>query len=247
MDPVDSGQAQIELDLMLQGNSLLAGPSRIALDGPFVLDEVGLPRFDLALDAEVAGFGIDGALVSTGEDAFVVFFGENYRVGAERFAAIEAQLAGAGGAGGGLGLDVASWFEQPRYAGEEEVGGTETERIEATLRSEAVAKDLAGVAGALGAPALVQALAAGAESGPVDASVAFDDGTIRRLRAQFPFTVPVAQRASTSGITGGSVALEAEISDAGSEAEIEPPSGGGFQPIEDLIRRLRDLASLGGL
>jgi hypothetical protein len=247
MNPVDSGVSQIELDLTLQGESLLAGPSRVSLDGPFALDETGLPRFELALDAEVAGFGIDGALVSTGEDAFVVFFGENYRVGAGRVAAVEAQLAGLGGTEGGLGLDVASWFEQPAYAGEEDVAGAETERIEGTLRSEAVSRDLNTLAGALGAPALVRALAAGVQSGPVDASVAFDDGTIRRLRAQFPFTVPADQRDSTSQITGGTVALQAEVSDVGSEAEIEPPAGGGFQPIEDLIRRLRSLASLGGL
>ena len=247
-DPARSGEAQVDLELRLDGSSLLAGVTRVHLDGPFELaDDRGLPSFGFALEAEVAGFGVDGELVSTGDDAFVVFFGENYRVGPERVAAIESQLAAATGGGAGLGLDIADWFEQPRYAGEEEVAGAEAERIEATLRTEAVARDLSGLAGAIGAPAIVEALAAGAEPGPIEAWVAFDDSTVRRLRTQFPFTVPVAQRSSTQGITGGVVSLDAEISEVGAEVEIEPPPGGGFQPIEQLARRLRDLASLGGL
>ena len=248
-NPATSGEAEIDLSIRLDGSSLLAGTTTVELSGPFELVEGGLPRFDFAVDAEVAGFGVDGALVSTGDDAFVVFFGENYRVGTERVAAITQRLgaAGAGSGSAGLGLDVAGWFEQPRYAGSEEVGGAETERIEATLRSDAAARDLAELASALGAPGALRALAAGAEPGPAEAWIALEDETIRRLRVQFPFTVPPAQRAAARGIGGGAVSLDAEIADVGTEVEIEPPPGGGFQPIEQLIARLRDLASLGGL
>jgi hypothetical protein len=242
--PAPSGEAGIELDAQLEGDTLLAGATTVDLDGPFALADAGLAEFDLAYDAEVAGFGVDGELVSTGDDAFVVFFGENYRVGPARVAQIEGRLEARGG---GLGLDLVSWFRDPRYAGEEEVAGTATERIEATLDGAAAGRDIAALARALGAPPLVGALAAGAGEGPAEAWVAYDDDTIRRIRVQFPFTVPPAQRLAARGITGGVVDLEAEISDVGAEVEVEPPPGGGFQPIEQLTRRLADLASLGGL
>ncbi|MDP9189923.1 MAG: hypothetical protein M3O25_11795 [Actinomycetota bacterium] len=247
-NPARSGDSEIELDLALEGSSLLAGTTTVDAEGPFALEQAGgLPSFDLTVDAEVAGFGLDLDLVSTGDDAFLVFFGENYRVGPELVAEASAALGSAQGPGGGLGLDVASWFRNPGYAGSESVAGTDTERIEGTLDSDAAAADLADLAGGIGAPPLVGALASGAESGPIEAWVAYDDKTIRRLRVQFPFTVPPAQQAHAGGISGGAVTLDAEISDVGAEVTVEPPEGGGFQPIEQLIDRLQDLASFGGI
>jgi hypothetical protein len=246
-NPATSGEAEIDVDATLEGDSLLAGPMGAELEGPFALHEAGgLPSLDLELDADVAGFGVDGELVSTGDDAFVVFFGENYRVGAARVAELERGLLAARDEGGppSLGLEVDKWFSDARYAGSEEVGGTETERIEGTLDSRAAAQDLSGLMAGLGAPPLIRELAAGAGDGPVDAWVAYDDHTVRRLRAQFPFTVPPARQAEAGGISGGAVTLDAEISDVGADVTVEPPEGGGFQPIEQLIERLRSLAGL---
>lgn len=247
-NPATSGDADIDLNVVLEGSSLLAGTTTVSAEGEFALDESGgLPSFDFTTDAEVAGFGLDVDLVSAGDDAYVVFFGENYRIGPELTAEIEDSLLRGGTAAGGLGLDVAAWFKDPQYAGTESVGGTDTELIEGTLDAKAAGEDLAALAGAVGAPPLVEALAAGAGSGPVEAWVAYDDKTIRRLRLQFPFTVPLAQQQVVGGISGGAVTLDAEISDVGADVTIEPPEGGGFQPIEQLIGRLQDLASLGGL
>ena len=243
-----SGESSIDLDLDLEGSSFLAGEASAQLEGPFRAAEGGgVPSFDLSLDAEVAGFGIDGELVSTGEDAFVVFFGENYRVGAARVSELDRrlrELAGAAQPPATLGLRIADWFRAPSYAGAEDVGGVETERIEADLDSAAVADQLGGLAKSLGAPALVTALARGAEPGVAEAWVAFEDRTIRRVRVQFPFTVPPDQLASSGGITGGAATFDVEVSDVGADVEVEPPPGGGFQPIEQLIDRLLSLANL---
>jgi hypothetical protein len=242
-NPAQSGESDISLDLALEGDSLLAGPSSVGLDGPFALDpEGGIPSFDFALDAEVAGFGVDGELVSTGDDAYVVFFGENYRVGPEQFDALDEQLGTAGAAG--LGLRIDRWFVDPRYAGAEEVEGTETERIEGTLDRRRAGADLANLLSAFGAPPVLAEAAFRAGSGPIEAWVAFDDHTIRRVRAQFPFKVPPALRERAGGISGGAAAIDAEISDVGAEVTVEPPPGGGFQPIEQLIDRLSSLAGL---
>jgi hypothetical protein len=233
-NPAQSGVATVQLDLGLEGDSPLAGASSISLHGPFALDRGGgLPRFDFGLDAQVAGFGVDGSVVSTGDDAFVVFFGENYRVGRERVAAIRPPR-----------LRIADWIEDPRYAGADDVTGTQTERIEGTLNSSAIARDLGAIASALGTPGLAPSLAGGVGPGSASAWVAFEDDTIRRVSARFPITVPPDRRAAARGISGGTVSLDAQISSVGAGQEIAAPPGGGFKPIERLLDRI---SSLGGL
>ena len=124
-NPASSGEAAIDIDMDLEGDTILAGAAGFEATGPFDLgDGTGLPAFELDGEGAAAGFGIDADLISTGDDAFVIFFGENYRVGPERFAEAEAALAEASGGAGGIGLDVAGWFRDPSYAGSEEVGGT---------------------------------------------------------------------------------------------------------------------------
>src|SRR5687767_14552489 len=89
-DPAASAVASIDLDARLEGESLLAGEAAATVEGPYELaPDGGVPELELELDGEVAGFGIDGELISTGDDAFVVFFGEGFRVGTERVAALE--------------------------------------------------------------------------------------------------------------------------------------------------------------
>jgi hypothetical protein len=242
--PPASGQAELDLALDLEGQGLLAGPSSVAAEGPFDHGDGGLPRFELSGEAEVGGFGIEGAVVSTGDDLFVDFFGELYRVGSARVAAAESRLAEAGGAG----LDVAAWIADPTYGEIEEVGGADAQEVQGTLQSDAVAAStLVVLAEVVGAPGLLQAAAQGARPGPAEVWIALDDTTVRRVRVELPFTVPSELLVATRGITGGTVDLEVEIGDVGAEVEIEPPAGGGFKPIESLISELRGLARLGGL
>jgi hypothetical protein len=242
-NPVASGEAEVDLALELDGDSLLAGPADVSGGGPFERGEGALPRFALEGDAEVAGFGIEGAVISTGDDAFVDFFGELYRVGPERIAEIERRLGGSGG----LGLDVAGWIAEPSYGEIESVAGADAQEVSGTLRTEAAAAELAALAEAVGAPPLVAAIAEGADEGTAEAWIAFEDTTVRRLRVRFPFAVPPPLLTATRGVSGGTVDLEVEVSDVGADVEIEPPRGGGFKPIESLIEELRGLARLGGL
>lgn len=242
-NPPRSGDAAIGVDLALEGDSLLAGSSALGLDGPFSLDpDGGLPEFDFGMDAELAGFGVDGSLVSTGEDAFVVFFGENYRVGPERTAELENQVATALAANGG-GLMFDEWIRDARYEDVEEVGGVEAVRIAGVADREAAIRDLAALAGAVGLPSGVLRTARVA-GGPAEAWVGLEDRVLRRIRVQLAFEVPAALRARAGEISAGTLALDAEVSDVGAEVTVEPPPGGGFQPIEDLIDRIRSLAGL---
>jgi hypothetical protein len=206
-----SGRAEIDLEAQLP--QLSPQPVTAKLDGPFVASGGGaIPSFDLDLEAEASGFGVDGKLVSTGGDAFVVFFGENYRVGAPRVAELGQRAAG---------IDPRGWFGPPRYAGTEEAGGTDSYRIEAPLSSEQVSADLAEMG-------LAAVGSSGLEGGTIEASVGADDGVIHGLR-----------------VSSEALDLHAVLSDLGEAETIEPPPGGGFKPVEQLLDRVRDLS--GGL
>jgi hypothetical protein len=204
--PPASGRASIQLEAQLP--RLSSGPVAAQLEGPFVLGEGRVPSFDLEGEAQAAGFGIDGSLVFAGDDAYVVFFGENYRVGSDRVSAL-AQRA--------RGVDPGTWFGPPRHAGAEEVEGVDAYRIEAPLDQGRAAADLDRVG--LGA-----AETRGLVGGRIEAWVGVDDGVVRRLR-----------------LSSEPLDFDVVLSDLGEPQTIEPPPGGGFQPIDDLLERIPGL------
>ena len=244
-NPPASGRAKIAVDALLAGDSLISGPAALRLEGPYALDPVGdLPSFEFAMDAEVAGFGVDGSLVSTGDDAFVVFFGENYRVGVGRTAELERRLRGATpGGDGGLGLRFDDWIRDPEYGEVEDVGGTDAVRVSGLTDPDAAFGSLIGLADQLGVPAGPLTVSE-VSSGPADAWIALEDRMLRRIRIQLEWAIPPSMRSQAGGVAGGALTLDAEVSDVGAEVTVEPPPGGGFQPIEDLTDRISGLIGL---
>jgi hypothetical protein len=194
-----SGQAEIDLEARLPRFS--SQPVSAKLEGPFAAGAGVIPSFDLDGEAKAAGFGVDGKLVSTGSDAFVVFFGENYRVGPDRVAQISQRAAG---------LDLRGLFGPPRYGGTEKVQGTDTYRVDAPLEA-------GGLSAELGIPP-------GLAAGTIEAWLGASDGLVHRLR-----------------IDSGALDVDLTLSDLGEAETIEPPPGGGFKPIEDLLDRIRSL------
>jgi hypothetical protein len=158
-----SGRASLDLEAAIPQE-----PSQrlsAQLEGPFVTDG-GLPTFDLAGEAEAAGFGVELSLVATSEDAYVVFFGENYRVGRAQVAAIRERASG---------VDPRDWFGPALHAGTEEVDGEDVHRVEAPIRPDRVAADLEAVGG--GGIADLRGL----EGGTAEALIGVEDGVIRGL------------------------------------------------------------------
>jgi hypothetical protein len=199
-----SGVASVDLEAVLPGGPAEAVAAQ--LEGPFETSSGGLPGFDLEGEAQAAGFGVDLRLVATGGDAYVVFFGENYRVGPEGVAELERRTAG---------VDPRSWFGSARHAGSEELDDTDVYRVDASLRADRVAADFA--AAGLGDGVDVSGL----QGGTATALIGVDDGVIRGVR-----------------VSSEAVGLDVELSDLGEAQSIEPPPGGGFQPIEDLLERI---------
>jgi hypothetical protein len=227
--PVSSGEVQIDASIQLDDSSLLSDPATVELDGPFALRGAAVPRFDLDFDAEVAGYGAEGKLISDGNDGYVVFFGENYRLGTDHIDTADAAVRFA--AQEGLRFDPADWIADPRYDGTEEVGGESAHRIEGRLRVAPLRQDLldTSLSLSLGSPA---AVAERLRSGTVTALVAAGDGTLRGLSLGLELAGP------------GHVDLAMRLSDIGSEQEIERPEGGGFQPVEELLARFERLAGI---
>jgi hypothetical protein len=201
-----SGRALIDLEALLPQDP--TEPVAAQLEGPFSNDGAAIPSFDLAGEAEAMGFAVEVSLVSTGDDAFVVFFGENYRVGSDRVAALGQRARG---------FDPRAWFGPAEHAGTEEVDGVEAYRIEGPLNTEEVRADL----GSIG---LAGVNSRGLEGGTVNAWIGVEDGVIRRLQ-----------------LSSDAVNLDLVLMDLGEPQEIERPPGGGFQPIEDLLRRIPGL------
>jgi hypothetical protein len=213
--PVGSAVTSIDLVAGAEAVPSLSVPVSVSLDGPYVSGGgVRVPSADWELEAEVAGFGVDGELVSTGDNVYLSVFGDNYQVG--RAAVEERRQALAE-----PGLDPRSWFGSATYEGDEEVGGTSTARIDAPLRSAQLAADLEGLGGRLGLPAVRPP----AGPGTIQAWIGIDDGIVRELRID----------------AGEDLAVDVVLSEVGEAQEITIPAGGGFKPIGDLVSSLQEL------
>jgi hypothetical protein len=225
--PITSGKVAIDVRADLKDSRYLSEPATVKLDGPFELRGAAVPRFDLDFDADAVGYGLAGQLISDGEDGYVVFFGENYRLGTDHLDAADARLRSA--VDDGFRVDPADWIGDARYDGAEEVGGDDVQRITGPLRVGPFKKDLVETSYqlGLGIPYLVSERV---RSGTVELLVADGDDTLRGMRLDLELSGP------------GELEVGTELSDLGSEQEIERPEGGGFKPVEELLARFEDLA-----
>jgi hypothetical protein len=210
------GSAVAAIDVAAGAEAVpLSVPATLSLDGPYVGgggEEV--PRVDWELEAEVAGFGVDGELVSTGDNVYLSVFGDNYQLGREGVAARRQALARPG-------LDPRSWFGPATYEGDEEVAGTEAARIDAPLRGGQLGADLEGLSDRLGLPGGARPVL----RGTIQAWIGVEDEIVRRLRID----------------AGEDLAADMVLSEVGEPQEITIPEGGGFKPIGDLLSSLQEL------
>jgi hypothetical protein len=243
--PIPSAVTAIDLELSVEGVRELGEPLRISAEGPYV-GGAGerIPSFDWDLDADLAGYGLDGEVVSTGENVYLSIFGDNYQVGEESVGAANAELQAANGAPGGLpepladlGVEPRDWFGRATYEGDEEVEGTDTAHVRARLRTEAMSEDLNTLGARVGIAEGVRF-----RGGTIEAWIG-EDELLRKLELVGEFTVPPARREELRGATGGGIAIGLLQEGIGEQQEITIPEGGGFKPIGRLIESINDLAS----
>jgi hypothetical protein len=138
------------LDLSMKAESPGAkGPVGFAMKGPFALpDRPGLPVAELAVTELRGAASSTATFVSTGQAAYVVRAGRAP-------VALPAGTSFDVGGGNGLGsLRIDRWLRSPRLSSGGQVGGAETDRIDAGLDVAAAFDDLGRLGEKLGTSAL---------------------------------------------------------------------------------------------
>jgi hypothetical protein len=227
--PVSSAQTEIDLHLQVQGVPQLSAPLRLRLAGPYVSGGgARIPSFEWRLSASALGFPVGGRAVSTGTNAYLSLYGNNYEVGTAAVAAANDRI-------GQVRLHPRTWFGRPRIAGDGHEGGADCERVSAPLRGDAMARDLAPLASDLGLtepPAI---------SGTAKACIGYDDRIFHELAVNALLAIPAADRSRLGGASSIRVDLDVVNSDVGHAQHISAPGGGGYRPIRDLALTLNDL------
>jgi hypothetical protein len=235
--PISSAQTQIDLRMQVDGVPRLSGPLGLRLQGPYVSGEgKRIPSFDWRLSASALGFPVGGRVASTGTNVYLSLYGDNYEVGADAVAAANERIrAAAGSSGRSLGLHPRDWFGPARVTGDGNEGGADCERISAPLRGDAMARDLAPLAGSAGfsEPPRI--------SGRARACVGYDDRVFHELQVDATVELPPADRALLAGASAVHLHVDVVNSDVGEPQRISIPGGGGYRPIRDLALTLNDL------
>ncbi|MGC1815421.1 MAG: hypothetical protein WA696_14885, partial [Solirubrobacterales bacterium] len=100
--PLSSAQVEVDLSLQVSGVPQLSSPVRLKLQGPYVSGGgTRIPSFDWRLNATALGFPVGGRLVSTGSNAYLSIYGDNYEVGTDAVAAANQRIRGVAASTGG--------------------------------------------------------------------------------------------------------------------------------------------------
>jgi hypothetical protein len=257
--PIKSGNLSLDISAKVDGVAQLTKPVSLKLSGPFETRGPNkLPKLDWDVNVSGGGQTFTGKLVSTGDNAFIGFQGQNYEVGTATVQKFEQQSAQQGGKKGltpkQLGIDPASWLKDPKNAGDEDVAGTKTTKITGGIDVEKLLTDLNGAVdkagGAMGTnapskitPAQIAQFKQVVKDPTFEAFVAKDDKTLRRLTTTIAFTIPADKRAQTNGATGGTITFSIQFANVGQPAQVTAPAGA--KPFAELQQQLQ--GSLGGI
>src|SRR3954452_22039582 len=227
--PVTSADTEIGLHLQVEGVPRLSATLNLKLEGPYVSGGgARIPSFDWRLSASALGFPVGGRVVSTGTNAYLSLYGDNYEVGTDAVAAADERVRE-------LRLHPRTWFGMAHIEGDGHEGGADCERISAPLRGDSMARDLAPLAsdlGLTGPPAI---------SGTAAACIGYDDRIFHELQVKAQLAIPPADRSRLGGASSIHADLDVTNSDVGHPQQISAPRGGGYRPIRDLALTLNDL------
>jgi hypothetical protein len=260
--PIKSANVNLDVSLKLDGIKQLNGPIKLSVQGPY---ETGgsqtIPKVDFDIAASAAGQNFSAGFISTGDNAWVGFQGQNYEVGSAAVAQVNTQIKQAGGKNkqglSQFGVDPKSWLTDAKDEGSEKVAGVDTDHVSAALDVSAfvddinklVAKAGGNLPGGATAPQLTpeekQKIEDVVKNPRFDVYVGKDDNVIRRLSADIAFEVPKDQQAQVGGLTSGTLSFSIEFADVGKPQTITAPASS--KPLSELTSQLGGLGSvLGG-
>jgi hypothetical protein len=244
--PIDS--ATIAMSLSAESPM---GNLGVSLTGPYKSNgKQELPDADLQLKVQGAGpQPMEARLISTKDNAFVVYDGVTYEVGADKIAQLKTQSK----QGQGTTPDVAalmeqmkSWFPETSTQEAADLDGEAVTRVTGRMDLEKALKGFMDIAkqSAAADPQAAKAFEQSPDMAQVEKflsdpsftlDVAKSDGTLRRVAAE----------TELEGVPGGGrIAFSLQFKDVGKPVTIQAPAGG--RPIEELGEKLGALgAALG--
>jgi hypothetical protein len=258
--PIKSAKINLDVTLKLDGIKQLNGPIKLNVQGPYASGaSQTIPKANWDIAASAAGQNFSAGFISTGDDAWVVFQGQNYEVGKAAVAQVNAQIKQAAGKKKGLsqfGIDARKWLKDAKDEGSETVAGVDTNHVSAALDVSAFLNDVNQLVqragGSLGASSAAPRLT-DAQKKKIEEVVKnprFDvysgktDNVIRRLSADLQFNVPSAQQAQLGGLTSGTLSFSIEFADVGKPQTITAPTNA--KPLSELTSKLGGLSGILG-
>src|SRR3954454_11896580 len=101
--PIKSAKVNLDVTLKLNGVKQLNGPVKLSVQGPY---ESGgsqtIPKVDWDIAASAAGQNFSAGFISTGDNAWVSFQGQDYEVGKAAITQVNSQIKQAAGNKKGL-------------------------------------------------------------------------------------------------------------------------------------------------
>jgi hypothetical protein len=257
---IGSADVSLDLELKLDGISQLKDPIRVKLTGPYKTNGgEKLPSFDWDLSIQAGGQSFTAGAISTGDNAWIIFQGQAYEVGAEAVKQANDQIRKSSGGKkkslADFGIDPRRWLNNPEQKGDETVAGAKTTHISSGVDVgkllDDINKAISQAGGQLGSR--TPSVLTDAQKKKVeevlkdphfDVYVGKDDNKVRRLSARVEFNVPEKDRASVGGLKGGTLSFEIEFANIGAAKDIKAPANA--KPISELSQALQGLG-LGGL
>jgi hypothetical protein len=259
--PIRSARIDLEVSLDLNGVKRLNGPVKLSVQGPY---ESGgsqtIPKADWDIAASAAGQNFTAGFISTGDNAWVAFQGQNYEVGKSAVAQLNQQIRQAAGTTnkGGLsqfGIDARNWLTDAKDEGSQSINGVDTDHVSAALDVAKFLDDLSALVQKAGGnvgsttpqltPAEKQQIEDVVKNPRFDVYVGQSDHAIRRLSANLSFNVPSDKQAQLGGLQNGTLSFSIDFTDVGKPQTIAAPANA--KPLSELTSQLGGLGGvLGG-
>jgi hypothetical protein len=258
--PIKRARIDLEVNLKLDGVKQLNGPVKLSVQGPY---ETGgnqtIPKADWDIAASASGQNFSAGFISTGDNAWIGFQGQNYEVGKAAVAQINQQIKQAAGQNKNkgfsqFGIDPRNWLTDAKDEGTEKVSGTDTDHVSAALDVSRFVDDLNRLVKKAGSstgttaqitPQQKKEIQDVVKNPRFDVYVGKSDNVIRRLSADLSFSVPSDKQAQLGGLKSGTLSFSIEFADVGKPQSISAPANA--KPLSQLTSQLGGLGSvLGG-
>lgn len=245
---VNSGDLNFTVTFSPSGSRTLSTPVTLSFGGPFQsLGSGRLPASDFNVSLNATGTGGSVGILSTGTKGYVTFQGQSYQLPQADFQRLESSFsslssspAGSGSSGllGKLGIQPLHWLADPQVVGDENVAGTTTTHIRATINVAALLNDFntflekaasVGVSGSASFPHGISTASRKRVAGEIQRPT-FDvwtgkaDRTVRKLLIKM--NLPVSGKTSTllGGLRSAGIGLSLQYANLNQPQTITPPS-----------------------